>query len=348
VNKTGITLLAIVVLTGPGAGAVGSQAPDKLTAALSRQPSSAANVTAEVFAWLDQRGVNERVRAEAEALWSDRPPYPAETDLLWRLARTFALADENARELVRLCSGPRRQLVPPSQPWLTDPKTPPFMANNLRLLYGRWLAQESLFDESLEQLSGLRPQDVVDPASLLFYQAVVYHRLLDRQSGLEAIKGLLGGDEPPPRRYAAVARLMQADLEGLQEDTLDHIARRMDDIHRRLGLGRAGQKVRKIEDGVIESLDKLIKKIEDEQQQASAAGSNVPSGTPAQDSRILGGKGPGDVTKRDIGGGSGWGDLPPKQRQEAMQQIGREFPSHYRDVIEQYFRKLAGEGERRE
>ena len=24
-----------------------------------------------------------------------------------------------------------------------------------------------------------------------------------------------------------------------------------------------------------------------------------------------------------------------------MQQIGRDFPSHYRDVIEQYFRKLA-------
>jgi hypothetical protein len=28
-----------------------------------------------------------------------------------------------------------------------------------------------------------------------------------------------------------------------------------------------------------------------------------------------------------------------------LQQIGREFPSHYRDVIEQYFRRLASEGE---
>ena len=27
-----------------------------------------------------------------------------------------------------------------------------------------------------------------------------------------------------------------------------------------------------------------------------------------------------------------------------MQQIGRDFPSHYRDVIEQYFRRLAAEG----
>ena len=54
------------------------------------------------------------------------------------------------------------------------------------------------------------------------------------------------------------------------------------------------------------------------------------------------------MTKKNIGSGSGWGDLPPKEREEAMQQIGRDFPSHYRDVIEQYFRRLAAEGSSRE
>ena len=109
---------------------------------------------------------------------------------------------------------------------------------------------------------------------------------------------------------------MQDDLKDLQEDTLDHIARRMDDIHRRLDLGRAGSKVRKEEDGVIKSLDKLIKKLEDQQQQqqAGGAGSLQPS-QPAQQSRIMGGKGPGNVTKKDIGSESGWGNLPPKERE---------------------------------
>ena len=55
------------------------------------------------------------------------------------------------------------------------------------------------------------------------------------------------------------------------------------------------------------------------------------------------GKGPGEVAKKPIGSESGWGDLPPRQRQEALQQIGKDFPAHYRDVIEQYFRKLASE-----
>jgi lipopolysaccharide biosynthesis regulator YciM len=46
-----------------------------------------------------------------------------------------------------------------------------------------------------------------------------------------------------------------------------------------------------------------------------------------------------------LGNKAGWGDLPPKQRHEALQQIGKDYPAHYRDVIEQYFRKLASEDE---
>ena len=45
-----------------------------------------------------------------------------------------------------------------------------------------------------------------------------------------------------------------------------------------------------------------------------------------------------------IGTESGWGDLPPRQRQEALQQIGKDLPAHYREVVEEYFRKLAREG----
>ncbi len=34
-------------------------------------------------------------------------------------------------------------------------------------------------------------------------------------------------------------------------------------------------------------------------------------------------------------------DLPPHEREEALQQIAREFPPHYREVIEHYFKRLA-------
>jgi hypothetical protein len=138
---------------------------------------------------------------------------------------------------------------------------------------------------------------------------------------------------------------MEADLKDLKADTLDHIARRMEDIERRLNLGRAGPKVRSVEDGVIKSLDKLIEDLESQQQQqAGAGGGNLQPRSPAQDSVPMGGKGRGEVAQKNVGRKSGWGNLPPREREEAMQQIGRQFPAHYRDVIEQYFRKLASEG----
>ena len=55
------------------------------------------------------------------------------------------------------------------------------------------------------------------------------------------------------------------------------------------------------------------------------------------------GLGPGDIDPRKLGSKSGWGNLPPAERQEALQQIGQELPAHYREVIEEYFRKLARE-----
>lgn len=341
-----IVLLA-VALSAPwliGAAPAEAQSDTMLKSAPAWQSPQPAQVKAEALAWLDSQKPDASVRAKAEAIWSGLPTAASEDDLLVRLARTFALADPKAANLLKLCSEPRSQLLIPGQPWLRDAGLPPLFTNNLRLLFARWLIEASLFDEALEQLSDLKPGDVVAPASLLFHQSVVYHALLNKESGLQSIDVLLQGADASPRRYVALAQLMQSDLMGLEEDTLDHVARRMDDIRRRLDLGRAGPKVRKVEKGVIESLDKLIKKLEDEQQQQSGGGGgNLQPRTPMQDSQIAGGSGPGNVQKKDIGSESGWGDLPPKERDEAMQQIGRDFPSHYHDAIQQYFRRLAAE-----
>ena len=324
-------LLAVVAMVSEG------WAMEKSGGTARWQPPSPEELRKEVLAWLDQCKASAVVRRSVEALWPGEGKAADAPDRLDRLAETFALADPRAEKLLQLCSKPHAEKVLPRQDWLTDKQTPPLVALNLRLFYGRWLARELLFDEAMEQLSGVEPTQVADPATLLY-----------REEGLRTIERLLDGGGPSPRRYTVVAQLMRADLQDLQEDTLDHIARRMDDIHRRLDLGRTGPKVRKQEDGVVKSLDKLIKKLEDQekQQQQAAAGANLTPLKPAEESRIGEGKGPGEVTRRNIGQKSGWGNLPPKEREEAMQQIGREFPSHYREVVEQYFRRLANEPER--
>jgi hypothetical protein len=300
----------------------------------------------QALAWLASRQVDEPTRLGVEMLWSSAVEN-GNGYLLDLLAATFAAADPRARELLAACSQPRRKVALPDVAWLAEADRGPLEQHNLRLLYGRWLVQEALYDEALEQIGQLEPADVVDPSALLFYQAVIHHRTLNREAGLKAIARLMERESGIPRRYTSVARLMQADLEALKDESLDHIARRMDDIRRRLDLGRAGPKVRGVEDGVIASLDKIIEELEKQQQAAAAAAKaaqgNMRPTMPARDSVPMGGKSAGDVAKKPVGNQSGWGDLPPRQRQEALQQIGKDFPAHYRDVIEQYFRKLASE-----
>ncbi|MGD9723405.1 MAG: hypothetical protein AB7O59_18915 [Pirellulales bacterium] len=303
-------------------------------------------------AWLVGREVSETVRTQVETLWTSAADEQGDDYLLDLVVATLSAAEPRARELVAVCSQPRQAVALPDVAWLADAATEPFVVDNLRLVYGRWLVQQRLYDEAAEQLSALAPADVVDPAALLFYQAVVHHRTLARDPGLAAISRLMENESALPKRYTSVARLMQADLAGLKDDSLDHIARRMDDIRRRLDLGRAGPKVREVEDGVIASLDKMIEEMEKQQQAAAAAaaraagrGGSPQPGTPLPDSRPVEQKGPGEVAGKPIGDKSGWGNLPPRERQEALQQISKEFPAHYRDMIEQYFRKLASDDE---
>ncbi len=244
---------------------------------------------------------------------------------------------------------PRDKVVLPEFAWLAAAAAPAWEGKNLRLLYGRWLAHERLYDEALAQLEGLQPADVVDPAALLFYQGLIYHHMLDKEPGAVALQRLLERADQLPRRYVSVARLMLSDLKDLEDDSLDHIARRMQDIQRRLDLGRAGRKVRDVEDGVIASLDKLIEEIE--KQQASRGGSGIqspqrpPDACPLRTAKFFPTKAPVWSTANHWATKAGWGELPPKQRHEALQQIGKDYPAHYRDLIEQYFRKLANEDE---
>jgi hypothetical protein len=308
------------------------------------RPPSAEDVKAQVSAWLDRCGADQATRAKAAALWAGRGEGMTAADLLGRVAETCAVVDPRAARLWQFCAAGRPGAGLPSQAWLADPKTPPLVAANLRLYYGRWLVEAGWYDEALEQLSPLKPADVVAPAELLFCQAVASHRLLRKEEGLLAVHQLLDGAEESPRRYVALARLMQEDLDALEPDTLDHIARRMDDVRRRLDLGRAGPKVREVEDGVVQSLDKMIKKIESQQKQlARNSGQSLEPSRPAEESRPMPGLGDGLVARKYLGNKSGWGNLPPKDREEAIQRAGREFPAHYRDIVEQYFRRLATE-----
>ena len=317
---------------------------------LERRASWSVPTTAEIKARLDDflkdKTLSEADRLKVDALWPDDAAVIDPAELLDRLAASLAIVEPRAVEIVNHCQQDTVQLPLPRFALLDDMTAPPIVRDNLRLLYGRWLAQHHLVDESLEYLKDLSPQKVADPVSLLFHQAVAHHRLLAKDPCLKSVGLLLENESQLPRRYVSLAKLMEADIKPLKVDSLDEIARLMDDIRRRLDLARAGKVVRDEEEQVIEKLEKMIEELEkqaQQQQQAANSGGAQPS-NPLQDSKAAQLKGAGEVDPKNLGKKDGWGNLPPQQRQEVLQQIGRELPAHFRETIEEYFKRLAQDG----
>jgi hypothetical protein len=240
-----------------------------------------------------------------------------------------------------------------------DPNTPGYgeieslpkvLRNSLRTWLGRELVRQRLYDEALPTFAEVDPVQSIDPTSVLFYRGACYHSLLMKKESLADLRRLLENGDSVPARYSRTAELMVADIKPLKEDSLDEISRIMTDVTRRLDLGRSDEEVKKREQLIIDKLSKLIDKIEQQQQQqqqqqaASGKGGGLGgNGSPMQDSRYADNRGKGDVDRKRLEEDESWGNLPPAERQEALQQIGRDLPTHYREAIEAYFRKLATE-----
>jgi len=333
------------------AGTPGQRVRAAIDFPASWQPRSYAQVRAQVAAWRDAASLPSEALRQVDDLWPATEPAAGEdVDLLDRLSATFAAAYPSVHELVRFCQTEYTIPQLPDAAWLATDEAPPFVRDNLRLYYARWLAQHGLYEEALAELESMKLDAVADPASLLFYRMVAHHQLVEPDEARAALIQLMEQNDALPRRFQRLAQLVERDLASLEDESLDHIARRMNDVRRRLNYGRAGAKVQLVEKQVVDSLDKKIDKLEQQQQQQQQqqqmqqSGSPQPS-QPMQDSQLPGMKAPMKVDQRDIGHTAGWGDLPPKQRERALQQIGRDFPAHYRDLIEHYFRELASEPE---
>ncbi len=234
----------------------------------------------QVVAWLDERKPEDAVRRQVLTLWpesettADASKQPTSAQLLERVVTTLSLVDPQAKQLADLCTKPHDAFKTPQFAWLADSaKLPPSCATICGCASADgWLSSRCTTNR-WRSLADLQPADVVDPASLLFYQSVCQHWMLHKTEGLKSIAKLLEQKKTIPRRYAQMAELMQADLSALEDDSLDHISRRMNDVTRRLDFGHAGKQVRGVEDGIIASLDKLIKQKEDEAASSGSGGS---------------------------------------------------------------------------
>jgi hypothetical protein len=297
----------------------------------------------------------ERVKAEATLQAS---AYSNGVGLLDAILASTSLAEPSIANLQQLLSEPfgadtTVKIDAQLSSILANGSIPNWLKTDLQLMVCRYQVQHDLFDEALQKLLPMAQESNSDPATWLFCMAICQHHLMERTTCLETLDKLLERETELPTRYAVTARLMQADINPLKADSLDEIARLMNDVERRLTLGRTGKVVREKEQAIVDKLDKIIDKLEQQQQQQNEQDqqkkdgnggqqNKKPStGKPMEASQLAELNAPGDVDQKNIGDGSGWGNLPPAQRQEALQNMTKDLPSHYREVIEAYFKRLA-------
>jgi tetratricopeptide (TPR) repeat protein len=296
----------------------GQESLDDLQKSATWKWPQGADYREQLSSYLDQLGASEEVRSELDEFWPTEADEDYGPALLDRLLDAAGLLEPRIAELnERLRSASSEPIYPEDLGWLTS-DVPGWLQDTVRLACGRAFAQRRMYDEALESLRSLELGQVCDPATLLFFRAASEHHLLKKESCLQNLELLLERESELPSRYAQVARLMAADIQPLETDSLDEIARMMFDVERRLDLGRAGTRVRTEEENIVKKLDKLIDEIEQQmqkqqQQQQQQSGQGQSSGgqqQPMDDSQIAGGSGPGDVDQKDGGDRAGWGNLP--------------------------------------
>ena len=83
-----------------------------------------------------------------------------------------------------------------------------------------------------------------------------------KKEAADSIVRLLDDAADAPERYKMVAGLMLFDMMTWKDKDLGWIARKMDNIERRLDLARGGPKTQKMQKEVVARLDELIKEME--------------------------------------------------------------------------------------
>jgi hypothetical protein len=209
--------------------------------------------------WLKTVGKTDEATNKAfDELWK------ADTTVLERVAQTICLGDANAKKLLDEARDPKSAAPTEVPGLLKDKKLSSFYRANLALAYGKALSNRRIYEEALEAFDAVKAEQVVDPAAMLFHKAVAEHAMMKPREAAQSIVRLLDDVADAPERYRWVSALMALDMASWKDKDLGHIARKMDNIERRLDLSRGGPKTQKLQKEVIARLDELIKEKENQ------------------------------------------------------------------------------------
>jgi len=336
-----------------GARAADGDKPTKDIASFGTFTSPSADAArTQAAEWLKSTGKTDAASTAAfEAIWKGNRP------LLDKVTRTLELGDANVAKLmaeVRDAESPSPTEVPAL---LKDVKVSAYVRANLAVAYAKALLNRKVYDEAIEVLRAVKPEQTVDPGSYFFTRAVAEFTLMMKKDADESVLRLLDDVADAPERYRMVAALMHLDMMTWQDKDLGWISRKMNVVKDRLEINRGGKKTQKIERDILVRLDEIIKELENQQKgSSSSSGGQCPNGGPSQGGQAKGNtpSSPASESALPAGIASGvadkkedkkltqdWGNLPEKERAQAQLDLSRRVPEKYQGMIKNYMQNIS-------
>jgi len=242
---------------------------DKRPAFGALEAATADAAKAKLAAWLKEVGKSDApTMQKLEAIWKEN-----HRTVLDRVADSFALGDPVAAKLMAEARDPFAPAPVVLPAVFKNEKQSAFYRANLGLIYARALINRRVYEEALATLKMFGPDQVVDPAAFLFHRAVCEHAMQQKAEATKTIGRLLEeGASVSPERYKTVATLMLLDMHTWKDKDLGDIARKMENIERRLDIARGGPETQRQQREVLNRLDELIKKLENQNKNKKKGG----------------------------------------------------------------------------
>jgi hypothetical protein len=214
------------------------------------------------------------------------------------------------------------------------------------------LTQNNMYEESEAILKKITYSKCNQPHKYNFYRAINNFCLNKKEEALLYANRLDGFYADLPERYDIVAAGIRYEMSKWRKDfdNLADISREMKISADRLRANKGGAKTQAIQKAILERLHKKIKAIEGaralaqrkQEEKERRIKQQADRSMPMEDSSRHNESGKGEVYRKRIREIAGtWGQLPPKQRTEAIVNVMETLPSKDRMVIERYFRELA-------
>src|SRR5262245_15704806 len=222
------------------------------------EPASVEAARTQAAAWLKAAGKTDAAsQTRFDAIWKNEG-----ATVLDRVVATFELGDPAVAKLLADARDPGAPAPTKTPELIRDAKGSVFFRANLGLAFARNLSNRRIHEEALETLKQFQPEQVVDPAAYLFHRAVGEHAMLLKPEATKTIERIIDDAPFSPERYKTVSMLMLLDMHAWKDKDLSSIARRMENVERRLELARGGPQTQKLQKEIVARLDELIKELE--------------------------------------------------------------------------------------